>query len=722
MSLCKRLVSLCLCLAMLAAFLLIPVQSATSFAGVKGPTLVKQNGIWYYVKDGAVCKDTTLVKYSGSWYYVKNGTVQSSLTSLVKYNGEWWYVVNGKVASNTTSLVKYNGEWWYVVKGKIASNTTTLIKYNNEWWYVVKGKIAGQTTNLIKYNGEWFYVVKGKVASKTTTLMKYNGGWYYIYKGKLAANTTTLVKHAGKWYYVEGGKVNFGTNTLVPYSGQWYYIKNGTTQPSATTLVKYAGDWYYVKNGVYSASTGFCTYNGQKYYVEDGIAQTSASGKVTVNGSTYFVKNGILTNCHSAGHSYTAATCTTAKVCTKCTYVGGPALGHKMNGNTCTRCGMTEGMQANLKVWAPAEDIGDHDGWLIQMMEQFEAAHPEYDITWDIAVCNEGDAGGMVSVDPVAAADVYLYANDQIGTLVQANAITPITGSYALQVKNDNSQTLVNTVTYTDGKIYGFPMTNNTWFMYYNKDVFSAEDVKSLDTMLTKGRVAFPWTSSWYTGAFFFANGCTVFGPNGNDVSDGFRFGDVQGEQVALAMINLVNHPNMKSDVNGYGNAALKTGEIGATFSGSWDYLGFKEALGDKLGVAVLPTVNINGQQKQMKAFAGSKAVGVNPHSQNKTLAMQFAAFLATPESQKARYEERGVIPAAKSLANDPLIKQNSMAVAEINTMTYASVVQPSVPEIFNYWNPMGNFGAGLVNGEITKDNYKDQVAILEEAMNNPGL
>ena len=259
----------CLCL------VLLPVQAQAqtppSFSQVKGATLMKHNGIWYYVKDGAVCYDTTLVKWGGSWYYVKNGTTQPNLTTLVKHNGSWWYVVNGKVASNTTSLVKYNGEWWYVVKGKVASGTTTLIKYNNEWWYVVRGKIASNTTNLIKWGGEWFYVVKGKVAGKTTTLMKYNGGWYYIYKGKLAAKTTTLVKYNGKWYYVENGKVNFSKTTLCQYGGSWYYVKNGTTQPTATT---------------------FCGYGGRSYYIKGGVAQTSYTGPITYGGKNYCLLNG----------------------------------------------------------------------------------------------------------------------------------------------------------------------------------------------------------------------------------------------------------------------------------------------------------------------------------------------------------------------------------------------------------------------------------------------
>ena len=48
--------------------------------------------------------------------------------------------------------------------------------------------------------------------------------------------------------------------------------------------------------------------------------------------------------------------------------------------------------------------------------------------------------------------------------------------------------------------------------MYYDKSVFSEEDVKNLDTMLEKGVVSFPFTNSWYLPAFYVGNGCTLFG------------------------------------------------------------------------------------------------------------------------------------------------------------------------------------------------------------------
>ena len=372
-----------------------------------------------------------------------------------------------------------------------------------------------------------------------------------------------------------------------------------------------------------------------------------------------------------------------------------------------------------ISVWTPDYDWEDRNSWLIQMEKAFQKEYPQYKITWENGSYHEGDAGYQVAQDPAAAADVYMFANDQLGTLVPAGGITALKGKYEDQVLADNSQTMINTVTYTDGRIYGFPVANNTWFMYYNKEVFTGEDIKSLDTMLEKGKVAFPWSTAWYGGTFFLANGGTLFGEQSNDAADGIRFGqDNGGYEAALKMVQLCNHPNMVEDTNGLGASGLTEGSVDAFFSGSWEYSHLSLAMGDKLGAAQLPTVEIGGEQKQMKAFAGAKVIGVNPYADEPELAMAFAAFLANPESQKLRFEKSGAIPAAAELAQDGDIKNNIVAAAEINTITNTAVVQPFIPEMASYWTPVGNFGARLVGGEITEDNYMEHVDQLMEELN----
>ena len=367
--------------------------------------------------------------------------------------------------------------------------------------------------------------------------------------------------------------------------------------------------------------------------------------------------------------------------------------------------GSAEAEAITLKVWGPQEDQVDASSWLPTMCEQFNEAHPEWDITFTYEVCPEGDAGKNVTQDVSAAADVYMFANDQLGTLIQANAIAQLGGTYLDQVIADNSSSMIASVTGTDGGVYGVPFTANTWFMYYDKSVFSEDDIKSLDTMLEKGKVAFPLTNSWYIASFFFANGGSIFGDAGVDAAAGVQFGGDAGTAVTEYLVNLNANPNFVVDADGAGMAGLRDGSVSAMFSGTWDAAAVQEALGDNFGAAQLPTVTIGGQAKQMKSFAGSKAIGVNPNCKNMQVAVALAVYLGSAEAQLAHYEMRGIIPTSLALTENPTIQADVVALAQANTVANTSVVQSTIPEMNNYWVPAENFGKAIVSGEVTADN-----------------
>ena len=380
--------------------------------------------------------------------------------------------------------------------------------------------------------------------------------------------------------------------------------------------------------------------------------------------------------------------------------------------------------ELTIKVWTPAEDQAEGNNWLAKMEENFAAAHPEYVITWVNETQSEGDAAGLINGDVTASADVYMFANDQMGSLITSGGLSQLGGQFLEQVKNDNNDFMVNSVTHSDGGVYAFPVTSNTWFMYYNKDVFTEEDVKSLDTMLTKGKVCIPFNVGWNAGCFFLGTGGTVFGEAGNDATAGIQFGGENGYTAAKKMIELVGNENVIA--GGMDDGKLIDGSADAIFSGSWVAASLKAALGDKLGVAMLPKFTVDGNEYQMTALSGSKCVGVNPNSSSvagkQVACTLFAAYLASEEAQLARYEMRGVIPAHKGLAENEVIKNDPIAVAEINTITYASVVQSALPEMGNYWTPVETFSKNVVAGDINADNYQEQVDKMMEQLNGSGL
>lgn len=369
-----------------------------------------------------------------------------------------------------------------------------------------------------------------------------------------------------------------------------------------------------------------------------------------------------------------------------------------------------------LKVWAPQVDQENDDSWLPTMLTKFEEAHPEYIITWDIGVCGEGDAAGIVKNDPAAAADIYFYANDQMGTLIEAGALAKIGGSYLENLQNNFAQSHIDLLTYTDGGVYGFPTAPNTWCLWYNNEVFTEEDVKSLDTMLEKGVVSFPMDNSWYTAAFFYGVGGTCFGPTGTDAEAGIDFSGDLCVAALNYMVDLVANPNFINDADGVGVEGMKKGTIAAMFTGEWDEPQLREALGDSLSCITLPTFTIDGTSYQMKSFASNKAVGVNPNASNPKAAMQLAEFLTSAEALQLRYEKSGYIPAAK----DAVVESATANVVSAQ-MNYA-VPQPVLAEMANYWDPVKTLGTNLLNGSVNHDNAADMLQKTLDLLNNGGL
>ena len=102
-----------------------------------------------------------------------------------------------------------------------------------------------------------------------------------------------------------------------------------------------------------------------------------------------------------------------------------------------------EPVDVKLTVMGPSEDQDDAQGaWLKTECEAFNEEHPEWNITFDYVTCSESDAKDTVLQDPASAADVYMFANDQIADLVDAGALTKLGGDAAEYVKSSNSEAM----------------------------------------------------------------------------------------------------------------------------------------------------------------------------------------------------------------------------------------------------------------------------------------
>lgn len=377
--------------------------------------------------------------------------------------------------------------------------------------------------------------------------------------------------------------------------------------------------------------------------------------------------------------------------------------------------------KVRLMVWSPTEDQSKDSGeWLQTCCERFAELHPEWDITFVYGIADEPTAATQIAQDAEASADVFMYANDTLPMMTDMKGLVKFGGKYEEMIRSTNTQEVLDSVI-KDGELYGVPFTTNTWYMYYDKSVFSEEDIKSLDKMLEKGTVSFPFVNSWYLPSFYLGNGCTLFG-DGTDESAGVDFGGENAVEVTEYLIGLMEHPNFKVDADGSGIAGLRDGSVHAMFSGSWDAESVKAVLGDNMGVAALPTYLLNGEEKQMLAYAGSKAIGVNTNCDYMVPAVELAIYLGSAEAQKLHYELRNVVPCNMELLTGTDIAEDMLVAAQNDTFNRTSILQPFVAAMNNCWTPVENMGKGIRNKSVTRENAREQTENMNEAMNSNGL
>lgn len=377
--------------------------------------------------------------------------------------------------------------------------------------------------------------------------------------------------------------------------------------------------------------------------------------------------------------------------------------------------------KVNLTVWAPENQI--QSGTMDAMCASFQALHPEWDIEFTIVAQGEDKAKDEILKDVTAAGDVFFFANDQLRELVNAGAIARLGGSTEAMVKDTMAEAVVDTVR-VDDAIYAIPFTHNTFFMFYDKSLLSEEDVKTIEGIMAKKTAdnvynfCFDAAGGWKLGAWYYGAGLTIYGENGTDFAAGANWNNPTGVAVTKYLIDLINNPKTAYADDVSISELAADHRIGAWFDGSWNYQVYKDALGDDLGLAVIPTFNPDGNDYQLKSFYGSKAIGVNAQSKNPAAAVAFAAYLGSEEMQLQRFIETGQVPTNLNASASEEVQADEIAKVIVKEVEIASVMQPTSAEFGSkYWANAGAIATEIRSGAINKNNVQEKLDTFVEAL-----
>ncbi len=396
--------------------------------------------------------------------------------------------------------------------------------------------------------------------------------------------------------------------------------------------------------------------------------------------------------------------------------------GNNDNSKPTTSASDGQKEKVDLKLWVPENQI--QPGTIDQMIQSFKDLHPEWDLNIKVEGQGEDQCKDAVLRDVSAAADVYFFATDQLQELVNAGAIARLGGSAEKLVKETIAESVQATVKAEDGNIYAIPFTHNTFFMYYDKSIFNEDDLTSMEKIMAKQTADnvynfhFESAGGWKLGCWYYGAGCTIYGESQNDYAAGANWNNATGVAVTNYLIDLINNPKCAYDTDINQSELAGDHRLGAWFGGSWDYNLFKEALGDDLGMAVIPTFNPDGNDYQLKGFYSAKAIGVNPQSSNPAAAVAFAEFLGNEENQIKRYKETAQIPTNLNAGNIPEVQADALAKVIVAEANDASIMQPTNAEFSSrYWTYAGAIATEIRSGELNKDNVQAKLDSFCNAM-----
>ena len=376
------------------------------------------------------------------------------------------------------------------------------------------------------------------------------------------------------------------------------------------------------------------------------------------------------------------------------------------------------GGKEEILVWVAEEVLDFTKAQCNAFLEKNPDVAEKYTIT--VSAMGEGETATQMLTDVESGADVYAFAQDQLGRLVQAGALSKLGGTYLTDVKKNNDEGSVGAST-MGNTVYAYPLTSdNGYFLYYDKSV--VKDPSSLDAILKDCKAAgkslyMDNQSGWYLVSFFFGTGCsytTESNDKGEITKVNCDFNSRNGLAALKAMVNMVKSGAFQRSDSFASQFNPDGGKAGAAISGTWDAAAIKGYLGENYGVAKLPVMTTEEGNRQMGSWAGYKLMGVNPTQSDDAVVVshRLAAYLTSEAVQLARYNEKGWGPSNKNAQENEAVKADEALTALRAQLEFA----PAQPQCSaNYWAKMEALGTEVNAG--TYHNYSDAQlqAVLDE-------
>lgn len=380
-----------------------------------------------------------------------------------------------------------------------------------------------------------------------------------------------------------------------------------------------------------------------------------------------------------------------------------------------------------LKVWCPQDALEVFKKQCDAFVENFKEQGRT--ITIEVNPQGESDAQAQVRTDPDAAADVFGFASDQGLALFKDEYLLKVNLRYVEPIQETHMEEAVETAMFQSASddqayLYAYPEEGaNSYALFYDKRILSEDDVKTLEGIMEvcnaeQKNFLMEMGDGYYGCVIPFTGGGTL------DLEDDLEtqilnYDYAQIGPVAQAFSDLCATSQFfkNESVNSTIVSGFKNGTHAAGVVGAWKIADIEGALGENMGVAKLPTINVNGEDKQMISIYGYKYLGVNAKTDFPLTAQSLAYYLSGEECQRQRTEELRWGPSITSLIESDLV-QNDVALKALYDQQAYSLPQKNI--VTGFWTPTGTYAAYVVDSTKEHDEatmqqqYDDMVEVIE--------
>lgn len=371
-----------------------------------------------------------------------------------------------------------------------------------------------------------------------------------------------------------------------------------------------------------------------------------------------------------------------------------------------------------LEIWVGIESRDFYQEKANEYIQLYKEKNgKDFPTTISVKAVDTGTAGGVFLNDPTNAGDIITVAHDNLGKLTSgSSAILPIQSESLIeQINNDNHQVYVDAikaVVLGEEYYFGVPYIGQSLILYYNTEFINEDQVKSWEGIVSAAKAANKQALS-ITGTDGFNNSFLLLAVNEETKTSSLELYEngtfEQNKATGADILSFMKYGQNKLFTNP--NGAKRPTDSGWTvelqqevslsvIGGAWHYNSAKAALGDKLGIAILPTFTLTedtvydaannqeliGQTFRSGTFADVKMFVKNKVSKHADLLDDILAFFSSKEVQEQSFISANNLPSYKNASTEfeSLNPNNATTPEEKEALALAS----AQIEMFNYGRP----------------------------------